>query len=180
MSKNVSTKKLVGVALFSSLAFVLSYLEFPLFPAAPFLKLDFSSVFLLLSGFCFGPVWGVATCVIKELLCFLTKTSTGGVGEIANAVVGISFILIPTIVYKFKKGLPIVIITLIIGCLTATGTAMLTNRFITFPLYMGSGAVEVFKSLWQYVLYFNLIKYFAISFVTVIIYKRISYILKKF
>lgn len=176
----ISTKALVGVALFGALSFVISYLEFPIFPAASFLKLDFSSVFVLLSGYCFGPVWGIITCVIKELLCFLFKTSTGGVGEIANVIVTVSFILLPTLVYKFKKGLPIVIITLISACFITTGVSLLTNRFITFPLYMGSGAVAVFNSLWYYVLFFNLIKAVSISLLTILLYKRISWLLKKF
>ncbi len=180
MSRYSSTKILVGVALFGALSFVISYLEFPIFSAAPFLKLDFSSVFVLLSGFCFGPVWGVVTCVVKEFLCFLFKTSTGGVGEIANVIVTISFILLPTTLYRFKKGLPLVIVSLICACFITTGVSLLTNRFITFPLYMGEGAVAVFNSVWYYVLFFNFIKAVSISILTVLLYKRISWLLKKF
>ena len=180
-NKNITiTKKLVGVALFSALAFVVSYLEFPIFPAAGFLKLDFSAVFITLSGFIYGPVYGVCACAVKELLCFLLKSSTGGVGEIANFLVTCGFILVPTIVYRFKKGFPIVIITLIIGCFIQTGLALLANRFIMFPLYMGAGAAPAFKSLWYFVLFFNLIKTVAVSIVTILLYKRISWLIKKF
>lgn len=174
-----NTKKIVGVALFSALAYVVSFLEFPIFPAASFLKLDFSAVFILLSGFIFGPVFGVSASAVKELLCFLTKSSTGGIGELANFLITLGFILIPTIVYHYKKGLPTVIITLLIGCLVQTCIALLCNRFINFPLYMGDRAKDMFYSLWYYILFFNLIKSVAISFITVILYKRVSYLIKK-
>ena len=69
-----NTKKLVGTAVFSALAYVISMLEFPIFPATPFLKLDFSAVFLLLAGFIFGTVYGISACAVKELICFITKS----------------------------------------------------------------------------------------------------------
>ena len=50
------TKVLAGSAIFAALAYLVSYLEIPIFPAAPFLKLDFSAVFTLLGSFMFGPV----------------------------------------------------------------------------------------------------------------------------
>ena len=173
------TKRIVTTAMFSALAYAVSYLEFPLFPAAPFLKLDFSAVFIVLVGFLFGPISGVCACAVKELLCFLTKSSTGGVGEIANFLVISGFILIPSIVYYFKKGIVTVIITLLIACVVQVALALLVNRFINFPLFMGDGAKEAFASLWSFVLFFNLIKSVAVSIITILLYKRISKILKK-
>ena len=173
------TKRIVTSAMFAALAYAISYLEFPLFPAAPFLKLDFSAVFIVLVGFLFGPISGVSVCAVKELLCFLTKSSTGGVGELANFLVISGFILIPSIVYYFKKGLGTVIITLIIGCVIQVGLSLLVNRYVNFPLFMGEGAKEAFSSLWTFVLFFNIIKSLSVSIITVLLYKRISKILKR-
>lgn len=178
MQKNF-TRKIVGVALFSALSFVISLFEFPVFPAASFLKLDFSSVFVLLGGFMYGPVAGIIICAVKELIRFIMGSGTGGVGEIANFIVIVSFIAIPTVVYRFKKGLPIVIITLIAGIVVMTAAALICNRFIMFPLYMGEGAVNAFSSLWKYVMFFNLIKGFAVSAVTFVLYKRVSWLFKR-
>ena len=139
MQKNI-TRKIVGVALFSALSFVVSLFEFPIFPAASFLKLDFSAVFVLLGGFMYGPVAGLAICAVKELIRFIMGSGTGGIGEIANFIVITSFIIVPTTVYRFKKGLPVVFITLAVGILCMTGAALFSNRFIMFPLYMGEGA----------------------------------------
>ena len=46
MAEKSVTKQIVGTALFSALAFVISLLEFPIFPSASFLQLDFSMVFI--------------------------------------------------------------------------------------------------------------------------------------
>ena len=178
MQKNI-TKKIVGTALFAALSFVVSFLEFPIFPAASFLKLDFSAVFTLLGGFMYGPIAGIAICAVKELIRFAMGSGTGGVGEIANFLVTVSFIVVPTTVYRFKKGLPVVIITLIIGVLCMTGAALISNRFIMFPLYMGEGAVSAFDSLWYYIIFFNLIKGVSVSAIVFLLYKRLSALFRK-
>ncbi|MBQ9103601.1 MAG: ECF transporter S component [Clostridia bacterium] len=179
MAEKSVTKQIVGTALFSALAFVISLLEFPIFPSASFLQLDFSMVFITLAGFIFGAWSGITCSFIKELLRFIIGSGTGGVGEIANFIVTVSFVLMPTLVYHFKKGLPTVIITLAISCVLQAGVALLTNRFINFPLFMGEKAGEWFSNLWHFVLLFNLIKGVATAILTILLYKRISYIIKK-
>ena len=176
-SEITTTKKLVGTAVFSALAYVVSWLEFPIFPGASFLKLDFSLVFILLAGFLFGPISGVCASLIKELIRFFTS-STGGVGEIANFIVTVAFIIVPTIVYSIKKGLPTVIITLIIGSVLEIIMSLLANRFINFPLYMGESAKEMFNSLWYFIVLFNLIKTASVCVLTILLYKRISKFIK--
>ena len=178
MQKNI-TKTLVGTALFSALSFIVSLIEFPIFPAAGFLKLDFSAVFTLLGGFMYGPIAGVGICAIKELIRFAVGSGTGGVGEIANFIVTTVFIIVPTVVYKYKKGLPVVIVTLLIGIVLQTLAALICNRFIMFPLYMGEGAENAFNSLWFYVAIFNLIKGVAVSVIVFLLYKRVSWLFKK-
>ncbi len=178
MQKNF-TGKIVGVALFAALSFVVSLLEFPIFPAASFLKLDFSAVFILLGGFMYGPIAGIVICAVKELLRFIMGSSTGGVGEIANFLVITAFIIIPTVVYRFKKGLPVVILTLVSGVLAMTAAALVSNRLIMFPLYMGNGAAETFSSLWYYIIFFNLIKGAAVGAIVFLLYKRVSFLFKK-
>ena len=173
------TKKLVGVAVFAALSFVVSFLEFPIFPPAPFLKLDFSLVFVLLAGFIFGPVSGVTASLVKELLRFAIGSGTGGVGEIANFVVSVAFIVVPTIVYKYKKGFITVIWTLVVGIALQVLCSLLVNRFINFPLFMGEGAAAVFYELWLYVLLFNLIKSVAVCIITILLYKRVSKLIYK-
>lgn len=174
-----SARRIAKLAIFAALAFVVTFLEFPVFPAASFLKLDFANVFIMLAGFMYGPVSAMLVSAVKELLCLL-KSSTGGVGEIANFLMTFSFIIIPATVYRYKKGLKWVIVCLAAATVLQTAAALLVNRFINFPLFMGEGAAEMFSSLWGYIIAFNLIKGTAVSLITVLLYKRISRLLNKF
>ena len=90
-----------------------------------------------------------------------------------------AFILLPSIVYQFRKGLCWVIPCLVAACFIGTGAALLTNRFITFPLYMKGAAAAVFADVFWFIVGFNLIKTASISLLTVLLYKRLSNFLKK-
>ena len=174
-----TAKKVAVMAVFTALAYAVSLLDFPVFPAASFLKLDFGNVFILLVGFLFGPVEGIVVCVIKEAI-HVPFGTTGGVGELANVILTVSFLLIPSLVYRFKKGLKVVIPSLAAAIVLTTGMGLITNRFLLFPLYMGAGAGAAFASLWYYIVFFNLIKGAAIALVTCLLYKRLSRFLSRF
>ena len=78
--KMFSAKRCAVMALFAAMSLVVSFFEFPIFPAAPFLMLDFGNCFIMLVGFLLGPIEGLIVCVIKETLRILLKNGTGGVG----------------------------------------------------------------------------------------------------
>lgn len=170
------TKILAGSAVFAALAYVVSFFEFPIFPAASFLQLDFSNVFTLLAGFLFGPVPAVAVSAVKELLCFLTKSSTGGVGEIANFLLTVSFIAVPSVAYRYKKGFGMVCVYLACGVILQTAMALVVNKFINFPLFALPSSM--FDQLWPFIVYFNLIKGAAISAIVLLLYKQVSRLFK--
>ncbi len=176
--KRLSAKRLAFMAIFVALSYAISFWEIPLFPATPYLKLDFGNVFILLISFLLGPIEGIIVCALKESLRMLSSSS-GCVGELANMAVTTAFILLPSIVYQFRKGLRWVIPCLIAACFIGTGAALVTNRFITFPLYMKGAAAVVFKDAFWFIVAFNLIKTAVISFLTVLLYKRLSNFLKK-
>ena len=168
------------MALLTALAFVVTFLEFPVFPQANFLKLDFANVFFMIEGFIFGPVEAIVSIGIKELLC-LTKSQTAGVGELANFLMSASYVLIPSFCYRFKKGRRWVIVFLFAACAMQTGVSVIVNRFINFPLYgalYGFDGAAVFGALWPFVIYFNLIKSAAVSGIVVLIYKPLSGLIK--
>ncbi len=171
--------RIAKIALLTALAYAVTFLEFPIFPAAPFLQLDFSNVFVLLGGFMYGPLTAVLISGIKEVLSLL-DSGTVGVGEVANFIMTFAFVIIPVTVYRFKKGLGVVILTLAIGTLVAAAVALPVNQFINFPLFMPDSHAEVFAATWWYILLFNLIKGVAVSLVTVLLYKRISWLFNKF
>ena len=75
--KAFSARRAALMAAFVALSYVVSLLDFPIFPAAPFLKLDFGNVFILLISFLLGPVEGVIVCILKELLRTIGSSSAG-------------------------------------------------------------------------------------------------------
>lgn len=169
--------RIAYMALFTALAYVVTFLEFPIFPAAPFLKFDFANVFFMFEGFIFGPVEAIVSIGIKELLCF-ADSQTGGVGEIANFLMSLAYIVIPSIGYRFLKGRKWVTVFLVIACFMQMGISILANRYINFPFFMGAGAAATFQKLWYYVLAFNAIKSIGISIVVFLLYKPLSRFIK--
>ena len=55
-------------------------------------------------------------------------------------------------------------------------TALLVNKFITFPLY---GMAEFFDGVVWLILAFNAIKSVSVSIITVLLYKRVGYVFEK-
>ena len=186
MKKVFTTKNIAGMAIFTALAFVAYCIipEIPIFPGTPaeFLKLDFSNVFIMLAGFMYGPIPALIITVIKELL-HLPFGTTLGVGELANVIMTTSYVLFPSIMYRYKKGIKWVITSLIVACVLQIAFSLLVNRFINFPFFismykMPTTASEFFGALWWYVLLFNVVKSVAISVVTLVLYKRVKYLFK--
>jgi len=180
VKRHFTASRIAYMAIFTALAFVVTFLEFPVFPAVPaagFLKLDFANLFFIIEGFIFGPVEAVVSIGIKELLCW-TKSSTGGVGELANFLMSTAYILVPSVGYRYLKGKKWVVVLLSIACVVQIGISMLVNRFINFPvfgeLFLHVDGAELFREIWYYVLLFNVIKSVVISVVVFFIYKPLS------
>ena len=87
-TKRISTRKMVIIGMMTALATIVYYLDFPV-PFMPgFIKLDFSNVISLLTGFALGPVEGVIVCLLKNLIHLLIKgiDTTMGIGDIFDFV----------------------------------------------------------------------------------------------
>ncbi len=185
--KRFTAKRLAFMSVFVALAYAVSWLEIPLpLFGASFLKLDFGNVFIVLISFLLGPLEGVIVCLLKEGLRCIGSSSMCA-GELANFLVTSAYLLLPSIMYQYKRTLKTVIITLSCSCLIATGVALLANRFIIFPTYaylfggniFGMSVTEAFSAFWGAVLLFNLIKTVSIGLLTMLLYKRLSNFLKK-
>lgn len=190
-------KTLTKISVLSAVAAVLMLIEFPLFFAPEFYKLDLSEVAVLIGGFALGPVPAIFIELIKVLLNFaLNGTVTGGVGEAANFIIGCSFVLPASIVYHKNKSMKAAIIGLFAGILMMTVIGALANYFVLLPVYakvfgmpvqvfidMGNALNKSIVDLKSFVLFavvpFNIVKGIIVSAVTILIYKRISPVLHK-
>ncbi len=186
-SKRFSGKRLALMGVFVAISYAVSFLEIPMpLFGATFLKLDFGNVFIVLIAFLLGPLEGVLVCLFKEALRCLGSSSLCA-GELANFLVTSSYLLLPSILYQYRKNLKTVVLSLSGSCLIATGVALIANRFLIFPTYayvfggsiFGMTVTEAFSAFWGAVLIFNLIKTLSVGILTMLLYKRLSNFLKK-
>jgi riboflavin transporter FmnP len=168
-------------------------LEFVVFPAVPFYKLDLSNLPVLLGTFAMGPFIGSVILLIKSATGLLFTTSQG-VGELADFLLGFAMILPVGLLYRHRKTRGTAVLGMGIGAITATIAGVLLNYFVLIPFFvalfgipvdtiigMGTNMFPAVDSLWSFVLLitapFNIIKWSLISLVTGLIYKPLSPIL---
>lgn len=174
-----TAKKLALIAAFTALAFGASFLDFPIFPAAPFLKLDFSFAIMLIAAYMLGALSGEMTVIIFTLFR-LPLSQTGMIGELANFIMAQFFVVIPSLIYERKRKFSVVAITLSAATVIISAVSLLINRYLLFPFYMQGGAAAFFADVWYLIVLFNLIKGSANAVITVLLYKRLKKILHKF
>lgn len=172
------------LAIFTALSYVLSLFDFSLLPAVSFLKIDFSNTFVMLAGFALGPVAGVIVAVLKELIHALTVGHTAFIGELANILFVLPYMLIPAIVYKKHKGIKVVLATMAIGIVAMCIVCVPVNYYLNFPAFAKAfGATweagkSIFTANWYWVILFNFIKGMLVSVATLIVYKPLSRLIK--
>lgn len=192
------TRKIAMTGMFAAIAMILMLFEFPVPFAPPFYELDFSELPILIGTFAFGPAAGVMMEFIKILLKLCVKgTSTAFVGDLANFVVGCSFILPASVVYAFRKTKKSAIAACITGTLTLTVFGTVFNAAYLLPAFselygmpmdaiLAAGAEvnplvtegNLVSFVAACVAPLNLIKGSSVSLVTLLIYKRLSPIIK--
>ena len=186
LKKRLSAKRLAFMGVFVALSYAVSWLQTPALFGTPFLKLDLGNVFIVLVSFLLGPIEGVVVCLLKESLRLIGSDTYAG--ELANFLVTSSYLLLPSVLYQFRKKLKTVIISLIVACFIATGVALIANRFLVFPAYslltpdgtlFGMTVAQAFKKYFWALVAFNLLKSVLVGVITIILYKRLSNFLKK-
>lgn len=163
------TRTLVTMALLAAIAILLSFIEFPIFAAVPFLKLDVSFTPSAVAGFAFGPVAGV---VVGSIVAVGHGMISGNwVGALMNIVMVLAFVLPASIVYKrdrtFKGG----IIGLVLAVIVQTAISVPANLLID-PLYGVDPAFVMSVAGW--IAAFNVVKGAVNSALTLVVYKSIS------
>lgn len=192
----LNTRKIAMIGMFSAISAILMVLEIPLPFAPPFYKLDFSELPALIGTFAFGPVAGVMIEFIKILLKVLIKpSSTAFVGELANFVVGCSFLLPASFLYLFRKNKKSALFGCILGTMIMTVFGTAFNAVYLLPKFallygmpldaiigMGTAVNPNIDSITTLVVFavapLNLLKGGSVSLITLLVYKKLSPILK--
>ena len=188
--QNVRT--LTMTAVLSAIAFVLAFFEFPVPLSPSFARMDLSDLPALIGAFAYGPAAGILIELVKNALQLLTS-STGGIGELANFIMGSSFVAVAGLIYKFHKTKKTAMLACLIASVVMGIVAAIVNYFILLPVFEAfmpldqliasfGEFIPFIKTKLDVVLFnafpFNLLKGIGIGIVTMLLYKRLTPILK--
>lgn len=192
----LATRKIAVIGVFSAISAVLMVLEFPV-PFAPFFYgLDFSELPALIGAFAYGPVAGVMIEFCKIVIkIFMKPTSTAFVGELANFMISCMLVLPASIIYLQKKSKKSAIIGTVTGTLIMAAFGAGFNAVYLIPKFaqmygmpleaivaLGTAIHPSIHDVTGLVILcvapLNLLKGTLVSLMTILIYKKISPILK--
>ena len=189
-------RSMAQIGMLSAIAVVLMLFEVPLPFAPAFYEIDFSEVPVLVGCFAMGPMAGAAIELVKILLNLaINGTITAGVGEIANLLIGCAFVLPAGFIYKRKHSRGGAVLGMAMGTIVMTVVGCFLNAYVLLPAYakafsmpieglveMGTKVNGQIDDLFTFVMFavapFNLLKGVVVSLIVLLIYKKISPILK--
>ena len=190
--KEINVRKLTMTAMLSAVATVLMFFSFSVPVVPSFIKMDFSELPALIGAFSMGPVSGVMICLIKNLVN-LTATTTGGVGELCNFMLGACFVLPAGLVYKRKKTKMSAITGALIGAIVMAVLSVPINYYLTYPVYAAFIHMDTIIGMYQAInpsvtglldalikfnMPFTFVKALFSVLITVLIYKHVSPLIK--
>lgn len=195
MQKKVNARKLAVIAVMGAVAAVLMLLSFSLPIIPSFIKMDFSELPALIAAFSMGPLAGVGVCFVKNLVnVFLTTTA--GVGELCNFLLGAAFMIPAGLLYKKHNSLKGAMIASLAGAAVMAVISLPVNYFLTYPAYsqfLGfptEAILDLYRAinpsvntLFEALLWFNVpftfVKGLCDVLLTFLVYKRLSPVIKK-
>ena len=180
-------------AMLSAVAFALMFFEFSIpFLVPSFIQMDLSELPALIGAFAMGPWYGVIICLIKNLIHLLI-TTTGGVGELSNFILGAAFVLPAGLIYQRKKTKKNAVIGSVLGAAFMALLSVASNYFIVYPVYTAFLPMDTILAMYQEILPsadtllkclvifnmpFTFVKGMLSVIITLFIYKHISPIIK--
>ena len=189
----LSVRTISMTAMLSAVAYLLAFVEFPVPLSPSFARMDLSDLPALIGAFAFGPLSGLLIELVKNALQLLT-TSTGGIGEIANFLMcAAAYVVTAGFIYKRHKTKKTALAACVLASVVMGIAAALANYFILLPLFENFMPLDqLIASFAEFLPFihtkldvvlfnafpFNLLKGLVIGGVTMLIYKRLTPILK--
>ena len=145
----LNARAVAVTAMLSAVAFVLMFLDFPIPVLIPaFVKMDISELPALLAAFSLGPFYGVAVCLVKNLLHLLI-TTTGGAGELCNFLLGVFFVVPAGLIYRKVKSRKGAIIGSLVGAVCMAVLSVPLNYYVSYPVYANFMPIDAILSMYR-------------------------------
>ncbi|MCS6156842.1 ECF transporter S component [Lactiplantibacillus plantarum] len=180
--QHTTLHRLVGIALLGAIAYILMLLEFPILLVAPWMKIDFSDIPILIGLFLFGVGGAFVITIIKLLLhsAMMGFAIYDLIGSFASFLGTAVLILAFALVLRYYRGnpkwrMPVAIVVATIGLVVIESLANLT---FVLPFYLQVMGMKLSMSLNTVVLVavspFNLIKGLLVGNVFWLVYQRLA------
>ena len=174
---NFKIKSLITLAMLTALAYVTMLVVRVSFPPASFLTYDPKDVFIIIGGFLYGPLAVIPMSFAVSLL-EMPISGTQIYGLIMNIASTCSFAFTAAAIYRKRRTITGAVIGLAVGIIILVAVMLLWNFIIT-PVYMHVPREVVVNMLIPVFLPFNLLKGLYNAAITMLVYKRLSVILRR-
>lgn len=176
---NMDIRYLTRVGILSAISFLIMLVEFPILPPPfDFLKLDFSDAVALFGGVALGPLAAVFIQLLKNLLNLMLHSTTGGIGELSNFVVGVALVVPAAIVYRKINNQKGLLLGLLVGAISMVVVALVSNYLVFLPIWGIQEASAKLDFIRNALLPFNVIKAVAASIVAYILFNAFKGVMK--
>lgn len=162
----------------ASISVLLSLVNWPLFPSAPHLRFETADIPVLIAGFAFGPGAGLLVSFVMAVLMAAITGLDGVVGAMMHFLSTGSLVLVASLIYRRRHTLGGAIIGLIAGSIVHTVLMPLVNLGV-IPIVYGFSREQIVAML-PILFAFNAAKSGLNSIITLVLYKRVSWLIKGF
>lgn len=180
MTNTTRTRKLVLIAMLAAISFILMiFPQFPLIPAADFLKVEFSIIPILVGLYLFDLPAAFLILILRSVLKLLLNNEgiNTWIGLPLNIVAVGSFLLIFAIFFKKDSGTRTYVTGGILATLVMTAAMVVANFVYAIPLYAKFAHFDInkifgaSKYLMAMVVPFNLLEgaIFSVSFAIIFV-----------
>ena len=200
--REYSAKFIVRCGIFAAFSIILYMIpifniSLPFFPF--FLKIHFDEIPVFIAGFAYGPMSAVFILLVKTVVKLPLSFSGGtmGVGELADFLYSLAFILPAAIYYRKHRSLKGAIISFVIGTIVQLFVSTFVTTFVMLKFYIfvmgwSEGAIlgicqavnpSVTNLTWPFLFFislpFNALKDILVVILTMILYKRLHTLIDK-
>lgn len=149
-----STKTIALAALFTAASLILSFIQIPIFPAAPWLMFDPSGIVCLIAALAFGPKLGAAVAIISWIPRVFLDPFGAPMGMLSTC----SFVIPAAIIYaRGNSSRAASIAGMVVGALVSIVVACAANLVVT-PLYTAVSMADVAGMIMPILVPFNTLK----------------------